>query len=221
MGLGSRRASPRGRRAAGQAETDATFVFASRRPRLPDGQRAQPALRGRGQDRRGTCGATLRRSTGCPSCAGRARSTVRRAGSPRRSAPIGKPLGLVIGGDMTDDGGGQVMLPGEGTQLLQFSHRYQEGAVPTASTFQSMPASAITTSTRTGRRRMSTGTAASCATMSSSTTGRAWSSARRCRPAITTSILTTIPGTGAACTSSSCTASAATATRARRAACRG
>ena len=40
---------------------------------------------------------------------------------------IGKPLGVVIGGDMTDDGGGQVTLPGEGTQLLQFSRRYQEG----------------------------------------------------------------------------------------------
>lgn len=44
--------------------------------------------------------------------------------------PIGKPLGLVIGGDMTDDGGGQVADPAEGTQLLQFSHRYQEGSGP-------------------------------------------------------------------------------------------
>lgn len=43
---------------------------------------------------------------------------------------IGRPLGLVIGGDMTDDGGGQVTLPHEGTQLLQFSHRYQEGNGP-------------------------------------------------------------------------------------------
>ncbi|MFI0843455.1 metallophosphoesterase [Mesorhizobium sp. IMUNJ 23232] len=43
---------------------------------------------------------------------------------------IGKPRGLVIGGDMTDDGGGQIALLHEGTQLLQFSHRYQEGAGP-------------------------------------------------------------------------------------------
>ena len=43
---------------------------------------------------------------------------------------IARPLGLVIGGDMTDDGGGQVTEPREGTQLLQFSHRYQEGAGP-------------------------------------------------------------------------------------------
>nr|WP_292833985.1 metallophosphoesterase [Mesorhizobium sp.] len=44
--------------------------------------------------------------------------------------PIGTPLGLVVGGDMTDDGGGQVTLPSEGTQLLQFSQRYQQGVGP-------------------------------------------------------------------------------------------
>ncbi|WP_442583109.1 metallophosphoesterase [Mesorhizobium sp. ASY16-5R] len=43
---------------------------------------------------------------------------------------IGRPRGLVIGGDMTDDGGGQIALPREGTQLLQFSHRYREGVGP-------------------------------------------------------------------------------------------
>jgi cytolysin (calcineurin-like family phosphatase) len=41
--------------------------------------------------------------------------------------PIAIPAGLVVGGDMTDDGGGQIALPGEGTQLLQFSQRYQQG----------------------------------------------------------------------------------------------
>ncbi|WP_274630003.1 metallophosphoesterase [Arvimicrobium flavum] len=40
---------------------------------------------------------------------------------------IATPLGIVVGGDMTDDGGGQITLPSEGTQLLQFSHRYSEG----------------------------------------------------------------------------------------------
>ncbi|MCX8572228.1 MULTISPECIES: metallophosphoesterase [Hyphomicrobiales] len=49
------------------------------------------------------------------------------AGSGKR---IGASLGLVIGGDMTDDGGGQVTLPHEGTQLLQFSQRYQQGTGP-------------------------------------------------------------------------------------------
>jgi cytolysin (calcineurin-like family phosphatase) len=43
---------------------------------------------------------------------------------------IGRPLGLVVGGDMTDDGSGQVTHPHEGTQLLQFSQRYQEGTGP-------------------------------------------------------------------------------------------
>ena len=40
---------------------------------------------------------------------------------------IGTPLGLVVGGDITDDGGGQITQPSEGTQLLQFSQRYQQG----------------------------------------------------------------------------------------------
>lgn len=40
---------------------------------------------------------------------------------------IGVPLGVVVGGDMTDDGGGQVVMPSEGTQLLQFSQRYSQG----------------------------------------------------------------------------------------------
>lgn len=43
---------------------------------------------------------------------------------------IAMPLGVVIGGDITDDGGGQVTHPSEGTQLLQFSQRYQQGFGP-------------------------------------------------------------------------------------------
>ncbi|MDX3927734.1 MAG: metallophosphoesterase [Shinella sp.] len=43
---------------------------------------------------------------------------------------IGTPLGLVVGGDMTDDGGGQVKVPGEGRQLQQFASRYQQGTGP-------------------------------------------------------------------------------------------
>ncbi|MDQ0320938.1 cytolysin (calcineurin-like family phosphatase) [Pararhizobium capsulatum DSM 1112] len=41
--------------------------------------------------------------------------------------PIARPLGIVVSGDVTDDGGGQTAELGEGAQLLQFSHRYQEG----------------------------------------------------------------------------------------------
>lgn len=40
---------------------------------------------------------------------------------------IGPPLGIVVGGDMTDDGGGQRAEPKEGYQLLQFSQRYEQG----------------------------------------------------------------------------------------------
>ncbi|KRB31827.1 metallophosphoesterase [Mesorhizobium sp. Root172] len=43
---------------------------------------------------------------------------------------IGMPFGLVIGGDITDDGGGQITQPSEGTQLLQFSQRYSQGVGP-------------------------------------------------------------------------------------------
>jgi cytolysin (calcineurin-like family phosphatase) len=48
----------------------------------------------------------------------------------RAGQPIGPPLGVVAGGDLTDDGGGQITLPSEGTQLLQFSQRYQQGIGP-------------------------------------------------------------------------------------------
>ncbi|HWL67163.1 MAG TPA: metallophosphoesterase [Geminicoccus sp.] len=41
--------------------------------------------------------------------------------------PIAPPLGLVLGGDLTDDGGGQTALPEEGSQLVQFSERYRQG----------------------------------------------------------------------------------------------
>lgn len=43
---------------------------------------------------------------------------------------IGALRGVVVGGDMTDDGGGQTVQPGEGTQLIQFSQRYVEGHGP-------------------------------------------------------------------------------------------
>ncbi len=44
--------------------------------------------------------------------------------------PIGRPRGLVLGGDLTDDGGGQVKVPGEGWQLQQYASRYQRGTGP-------------------------------------------------------------------------------------------
>ncbi len=43
---------------------------------------------------------------------------------------ISRPLGLVLGGDITDDGGGQVRQPREGRQLQQFQSRYEQAPGP-------------------------------------------------------------------------------------------
>lgn len=48
---------------------------------------------------------------------------------PSAGSPIGPPNGIV-GGDMTDDGGGQTAEPVERAQILQFSHRYRQGRGP-------------------------------------------------------------------------------------------
>jgi len=40
---------------------------------------------------------------------------------------IGVPAGVIVGGDMTDDGGGQRAEPEEGYQLLHFAQRYEQG----------------------------------------------------------------------------------------------
>ena len=115
-----------------------------------------------------TCCATSPASTACRRCAGRARSAARRPGCRRPASAIATPLGVVVGGDMTDDGGGQVARsrrrhPAPAVQPALPAGR-RAGPRPLS---RSMPASAITTSTRTARRRTSTGTGASCATMSS------------------------------------------------------
>ncbi len=49
---------------------------------------------------------------------------------PSAGQRIATPRGIVVGGDMTDDGGGQTAEPAEGSQILQFSHRYRQGAGP-------------------------------------------------------------------------------------------
>lgn len=43
---------------------------------------------------------------------------------------IAVPRGLVVCGDITDDGGGQTALPREGDQIKQFSRRYRQGSGP-------------------------------------------------------------------------------------------
>jgi cytolysin (calcineurin-like family phosphatase) len=52
------------------------------------------------------------------------------SGLPSAGSRIGPPSGVVVGGDMTDDGGGQTAEPVEGTQILQFSHRYRQATGP-------------------------------------------------------------------------------------------
>lgn len=53
------------------------------------------------------------------------RTTLRLAGK-----HFARPMGVVMGGDLTDDGGGQLKVPGEGRQLQQFTSRYQQGTGP-------------------------------------------------------------------------------------------
>ncbi|MBL8582395.1 MAG: metallophosphoesterase, partial [Rhizobiaceae bacterium] len=52
------------------------------------------------------------------------------SGLPSAGARIGPLRGIVVGGDMTDDGGGQTAEPEEGPQIRQFSRRYRQGEGP-------------------------------------------------------------------------------------------
>jgi len=111
------------------ADTDATFVFAGDIHACRIGSGLSPHC-----EEEGKTDASLRRHIAALNRLPEMRWPRNVGGAPSRLASagstIGKPLGLVIGGDMTDDGGGQVTLPEEGRQLLQFSHRYQEGTGP-------------------------------------------------------------------------------------------
>ena len=76
---------------------------------------------------------------------------------------IASPRGLVIGGDMTDDGGGQVAQPREGRQLLQFSQRYQQGHGPDRIHFPVYAGMGNHDLDQDGPRLTSTGTGVKCA----------------------------------------------------------
>lgn len=108
---------------------DATFLFAAdiHACRMATGFSAQCIAQGKTDD------SLLRHVAALNSLGARTWPTVI-AGQPSGLAsagrPIGPSLGLVVGGDMTDDGGGQVTAPQEGKQLLQFSQRYQQGSGP-------------------------------------------------------------------------------------------
>jgi cytolysin (calcineurin-like family phosphatase) len=127
--MGSLHAAWGAARAAEAAVTDATFIFASdvHACRMSHGLSPHCAEEGKTDENLRRHIAALNRlpEMRWPREIGGAASGLASAGS-----PIGRPLGLVIGGDMTDDGGGQVTLPEEGRQLMQFSQRYQEGSGP-------------------------------------------------------------------------------------------
>ena len=116
-------------RAAELPDIDATFVFASDVHACRMGSGLSPSCAAEGKTDE-----NLRRHIAAinrlPELRWPARVGGKPAGLVSAGARIGRLLGVVIGGDMTDDGGGQVVQPGEGTQLMQFSHRYQEGPGP-------------------------------------------------------------------------------------------
>jgi cytolysin (calcineurin-like family phosphatase) len=115
---------------AGRPATDATFLFSCDVHAClvsADGLSANCADEGK------TDAALLRHVAAVNAVGGRIwpdEIDGRPSGLASAGTPIAAPLGLVLGGDMTDDGGGQVKVPGEGRQLQQFSSRYQQGAGP-------------------------------------------------------------------------------------------
>ena len=114
-------------RAAGQAETDATFVFSNDVHACRTGTGLSPHCAAQGKTDETFAPPHCGAQPDSRGSAGRTRSTARRPGSPRAGERSASRRGMVLGGDMTDDGGGQTALPEEGTQLLQFSQRYQKG----------------------------------------------------------------------------------------------
>ena len=110
--------------------TDATFLFSCDiHACLISADSLSPNCAGEGK----TDAALLRHVAAVNGVAGRlwpAQIDGRPTGLAGAGTVIAQPLGLVLGGDMTDDGGGQVKVPGEGRQLQQFASRYQQGVGP-------------------------------------------------------------------------------------------
>ncbi len=115
---------------AGRPATDATFLFACDvHACLVSADGLSPNCADEGK----TDGALLRHVAAVNGIGGRPWPAVidgRPSGLAGAGQPIAAPRGLVLGGDMTDDGGGQVRVPGEGRQLQQFASRYQQGVGP-------------------------------------------------------------------------------------------
>ena len=68
---------------------------------------------------------------------------VSRRVCPSAGKRIGESRGIVVGGDMTDDGGGQTVEPREGTQLLRVQPPLPARGDPTVCMSRSMPGWAI------------------------------------------------------------------------------
>ncbi len=118
-----------GQDAAAAGPLDATFVFTNdvHACRMGDGLSPNCAAEGK------TDAALLRHIAGVnavPAHVWPREIDGTSTGLASAGAPIAAPLGVVVGGDMTDDGGGQLAIPGEGSQLVQFSQRYRQGSGP-------------------------------------------------------------------------------------------
>jgi len=117
-------------RAAGRPATDATFLFSSDvHACLVSADGLSPGCEAEGK----TDAALLRHVAAVNGLAGQAWPSEiggKPTGLVGAGTAIVPPLGFVIGGDLTDDGGGQVKVPGEGRQLQQYSSRYQQGVGP-------------------------------------------------------------------------------------------
>lgn len=132
LGLGAAAMFPNaslGQAAPQRPRTDATFIFTSdvHACRMASGLNPNCANEGK------TDASLLRHIAAINRISGESwpsridGAATRLAGAGHK---IAEPLGVIIGGDMTDDGGGQVATPGEGSQLRQFSQRYQQGIDP-------------------------------------------------------------------------------------------
>lgn len=132
LGLGAAAMFPNaslGQAAPQRPRTDATFIFTSdvHACRMASGLNPDCANEGK------TDASLLRHIAAINRISGESwpsridGAATRLAGAGHK---IAEPLGVIIGGDMTDDGDGQVATPGEGSQLRQFSQRYQQGIGP-------------------------------------------------------------------------------------------
>ncbi|MNL29095.1 hypothetical protein D3C87_1507670 [compost metagenome] len=128
-----------------------------------------------------TCFATWRSSMPCRRCIGRKPWPVSQAGWAAPADGSAGRLAWCSVATLPTTVAGRCASRARDGSCSSFRAVIRRGRVPTAYTSPSMSVSATMTSTRTDRRRMSTGIAANCETMSSSIIGSRCSTSRRCR----------------------------------------